>query len=120
MFACRKHRSHGLQKTHASRRIPRRLLRLEVLETRVLLATAEGTPLALSETLNAEGLAGSLSASIDWGDGSVTAGGVMIGGGGSLVGRVDYSLDTNNFLRLASEERHLSTSRRCGLVSLGR
>ncbi|HUG71644.1 MAG TPA: dockerin type I domain-containing protein [Pirellulaceae bacterium] len=63
-----------------------------------MLATAEGTPFTLSDVLDASGLAAPFSASIDWGDGVVTSPNVTgSAGGGRLVGRVDYSLDTNNF-----------------------
>ena len=63
----------------------------------MLLATMEGSPFEVSQVFDVGGLAGTLSASIDWGDGAVTSGDVSTDGGGSLVGRVDYSLDTNNF-----------------------
>lgn len=68
-----------------------------------MLATGEGTPFAVNEVFDAGELVGSLSASIDWGDGTVTSGGVSSRGGGSLVGRVDYGLDTNNFFDTQSK-----------------
>ncbi|MBC8354315.1 MAG: hypothetical protein H8E66_20160 [Planctomycetes bacterium] len=51
----------------------------------------------MSEVLDSSSLAGTLSASIDWGDGVVTPGDVTVSGGSSLVARIDYSLDTNDF-----------------------
>ena len=89
MFANRKTRSRFRQQF--------RCRFVERLESRTLLATAEGTPFALSEVLDSSGLAGTLSASIEWGDGVVTPGDVTVSGGSSLVARIDYSLDTNNF-----------------------
>ncbi|MBI2481807.1 MAG: hypothetical protein HYV60_25125, partial [Planctomycetia bacterium] len=97
MFASWKKSWCRMHFSAASRRRLRRRRCLERLETRTLLATAEGTPFALGEVVDASNVVGALSASIDWSDGTVTAASVSRSGGGSLVGRVDYSLDTNNF-----------------------
>jgi hypothetical protein len=96
-FAFAKWTAHRRHTANTLRRRPTRIRLFEQLETRHLLATAEGTPFALNESLDASELVGGLSASIDWGDGTVTSGDVSAAGGGSLVGHVDYSLDTNNF-----------------------
>ncbi len=87
---------HRIRLPVVKRRSAKRLRQLEQLETRTLLATAEGTPFALSEVVDATKLVGTLSASIDWGDGVATAADVT-GGGRSMTGRVDYSYDTNSF-----------------------
>ncbi|MDA1055188.1 MAG: dockerin type I domain-containing protein [Planctomycetota bacterium] len=97
MFASTKNRWLCSRHAAANRRPRRRWRLIERLEPRILLATAEGTPFALGEVLDASRLAGSLSAEIDWGDGVTTAADASPSGGGSLVGRVDYSFDTNNF-----------------------
>lgn len=81
----------------ANRRLTRRCPPWERLESRRLLATAEGTPFSFNEAVDASQLIGSLSASVDWGDGTVTPADVIRVSSGSLVSRVDYSYDTANF-----------------------
>ena len=61
------------------------------------LLTAEGDVFDLSEVIDAAGLYGNLSASIDWGDGSREGGTISTSGNGSLTVRLDYSLDGNQF-----------------------
>lgn len=74
-----------------------RLRSLERLESRILLATAEGTPFAFNQQVEASGLSGSLSASIAWGDGTSSPGAVSTGEQTPLVGRIDYTYDTQMF-----------------------
>ena len=73
----------------------RRVL-LESLEPRCLL-TAEGDLFALSEVVDSSGLSGSLSATVDWGDGATNAGTISASGTGQLTVRFDYSYDDNGF-----------------------
>lgn len=72
------------QRVVTDRRRRHRYRTVEQLESRDLLAIGEGTPLTLNEVIDTAGLAGGLSASIDWGDGTVTPGSVSTGG--RLVG----------------------------------
>lgn len=69
----------------------------ESLEARYLLATVEGGEFQLSETVDAVGLMGALTASIDWGDGTSGSGAVSGGAASSLRVRFDYSLDSHDF-----------------------
>ncbi|MCA9145099.1 MAG: hypothetical protein H6823_08230 [Planctomycetaceae bacterium] len=81
----------------AKRRLRVRFQHAERLESRLLLATAEGAPFEFSGVVDTSSLVGTFSASIDWGDGTVAPAVVSGGGSGALVGRVDYSYDTANF-----------------------
>ncbi|MDF1842595.1 MAG: dockerin type I domain-containing protein [Rubripirellula sp.] len=76
----------------------RRSLRCEALESRRLLA-AEGSVYDWSGVYDASGLAGSVSAEVDWGDGTVSPPTSISGGETSsqLKVRFDYSLDSSNF-----------------------
>jgi len=47
--------------------------------------------------VDSSGLSGSLSATINWGDGTTSTGNIFASGTGQLTARVDYSLDDNNF-----------------------
>lgn len=73
-----------------------RIVSFEFLEPRCLLS-AEGDLFSLSEVVDSSDLSGSLSAAIDWGDGTTSAGNVSAAGNGQLTARVDYSMDSNGF-----------------------
>ena len=81
-----------------SKKNPSRLrsLQQESLESRLPL-TVEGAAFDLSREIDPGNLSGTLTASIEWGDGSTSAGVVTEATSGNLVARIDYSLDTNNF-----------------------
>jgi Dockerin type I domain len=83
-----------------------RSLRIEQLAERLTL-TAEGQTFALSQTIDASAIGGSITGNILWGDGTSTA--ATIGSApiaGSLSIRFDYSMDSSGFF--ASQERRNS------------
>lgn len=71
--------------------------RFELLERRELLV-AEGESFMLSRVVDTAGLVGAISSTVQWGDGTTSAG-VVTGGDATGQLRVvfDYSLDTSNF-----------------------
>ena len=91
----------GRRAGYPSQSLPRRSLRMESLEMRALLV-AEAQPFDLPRTLDVTGLAGTPTATVQWGDGTQSAATVT---GGTTSGNVrirfDYSLDTSGFLSAA-------------------
>ncbi|WP_146394999.1 dockerin type I domain-containing protein [Planctomycetes bacterium CA13] len=83
----------------------RRAMRFEPLEARRLLV-AEGDLFSLSKTVDATGLLGTVSAQVQWGDGTQTSGEVSAQpASGRLKIRLDYSLDTSGFFAGANLSR---------------
>ncbi len=87
----------------SARRQPRRLV-VEPLESRRLLV-GQGEVFSISETVDASGLLGDVSAQIRWGDDTSSAANSVVGGNqtGDLRIEFDYSLDDNDFFD--SQER---------------
>ncbi len=86
---------------HNALRQPRRL-RAEQLECRRLLAVAEGTPYEFSTKFDASALVGSVSGSVQWGDGSTSAATVSsINTNGPLTAVIRYDYDTRGFFTTA-------------------
>ncbi len=83
-----------------------KLLNFELLESRRLLI-AEGDSFAFSNTFDAAGLLGNVSASIRWGDGTTTPATSVVGGNtsGNLKIKFDYSLDSGGFFSGANLSR---------------
>ncbi len=82
-----------------------RALRCETLEVRRLLV-AEGETFSLTQTVDATGLLGNVSAQVRWGDGSQTAAVVSAQpDNGKLKVRFDTSLDTSGFFKGANASR---------------
>jgi len=92
------------KKTHAvrsqrarSRNAFQRSLVLETLEIRRAM-TVEGQSFAVDQVLDTSDLLGTLSASIQWGDGTTSAATLQNAPAvGNLKVKIDYSLDTNGF-----------------------
>jgi len=80
-----------------SRNAFQRNLVLETLEVRRAM-TVEGQSFAVNQVLDTSDLLGTLSASIQWGDGTTTAATIQNAPAvGNLKVKIDYSLDTNGF-----------------------
>jgi hypothetical protein len=92
------------------RRQTRRWLRLETLESRWTM-TAEGQSFAIDQTLDISDLAGSLTASVQWGDGTTSAATIQNApAAGPLRVRIDYSLDSSGFFASADRRALLQTA----------
>lgn len=81
-----------------------RILRGEHLEPRQLLV-GEGEIFSINRSFNTLAFAGNLSAVVDWGDGTQSAGTVDGGGAVNKISvRIDYSLDSNGFFTTARRQ----------------
>lgn len=88
----------------------KRRLRLESLESRRLLI-AEGQTFPIDQTLDTSDFLGTLSASIQWGDGTTTAATIQNPPTvGALKVRIDYSLDTSGFFNDPARREILQTA----------
>ncbi len=90
--------------------------RFEALEQRQLLV-AEGEPFALTRNLDAAGLVGTITSTVQWGDGTTSAG-VVSGSAAAGPLRIvfDYSLDTSNFFA-SSQRRQVLQAAADSLIS---
>lgn len=91
------------------RRLPARRLALEILQPRFPL-TVEGDVYSLEQLLDVSELAGDVSATVNWGDGSSSLGTIAAKpAAGSLRARIDYSLDTAGFFQNTARRNLLQT-----------
>ncbi len=98
LFACWKLDLMTWTRRHRRKRsTKRRPLSVQPLEMRRLMV-AEGSPFAFTKSVDTAGLSGSISAQIDWGDGTTSTAAVSGGTStGPLKIRFDYRYDTGGF-----------------------
>lgn len=100
------------------RRFRRRGLGVQVLECRRVMTT-EGALFPISQTFDTTGMVGAMSASIQWGDGTQTAGDIANPlPAQKLSVKFDYSLDTSGFFAASSRRALLNTAADAVLAQL--